>query len=65
MPTSSRLGREPLRGRKLVYCTTNGTVALLTSTAAQFTHIGSLLNAQALVAHIRRAQESVTAGHCG
>jgi phosphosulfolactate phosphohydrolase-like enzyme len=49
----------------LVYCTTNGTVALLTSTAAQFTHIGSLLNAQALVAHIRRAQESVTAGHCG
>jgi 2-phosphosulfolactate phosphatase len=49
------LGREPLRGKKLVYCTTNGTVALRAATSAAFTYVGSLLNGAALVAHVRQA----------
>jgi 2-phosphosulfolactate phosphatase len=49
------LGRESLRGRKLVYCTTNGTIALRASTAAPFAYVGSLLNGEALVSHIRQA----------
>lgn len=48
------LAREPLSGRKLVYCTTNGTVALRASTAAAFAYVGALLNGAALVSHIRR-----------
>jgi 2-phosphosulfolactate phosphatase len=47
------LSREPLRGRKLVYCTTNGTVALKASASAQDVYVGSLLNGAALVAHVR------------
>jgi 2-phosphosulfolactate phosphatase len=49
------LAQESLRDRKLVYCTTNGTVALRASTAAAFTYVGALLNGAALVAHIRKA----------
>lgn len=49
------LGQEPLRDRKLVYCTTNGTVALRAATAASFAYVGALLNGAALVAHIRHA----------
>ncbi len=48
------LAREPLHGRELVYCTTNGTVALRAASRAAFTYVGSLLNAAALVEHIRR-----------
>jgi 2-phosphosulfolactate phosphatase len=46
------LSREPLRGKNLVYCTTNGTAALRAATAAPFAYVGSLLNAAALVSHI-------------
>src|SRR5438445_3391521 len=49
------LGREPLRGRKLVYCTTNGTIALRSAAGASFAYVGALLNGAALVAHIRQA----------
>lgn len=49
------LGQHSLRGRKLVYCTTNGTIALRASTAAPFAYVGALLNGAALVSHIRRA----------
>jgi 2-phosphosulfolactate phosphatase len=49
------LGREPLRDRKLVYCTTNGTVALRASASASFVYVGCLLNGAALVAHVRKA----------
>jgi 2-phosphosulfolactate phosphatase len=49
------LSREPLRGRKLVYCTTNGTVALRASVGAQDVYVGCLLNGAALVSHIRKA----------
>jgi 2-phosphosulfolactate phosphatase len=49
------LGQHPLRGKKLVYCTTNGTIALRASTAAADAYVGALLNGAALVSHIRRA----------
>ena len=48
------LSREPLRGRKLVYCTTNGTVALRASVGAQDVYVGSLLNGAALVSHVKK-----------
>jgi 2-phosphosulfolactate phosphatase len=48
------LGREALRDRKLVYCTTNGTVALRASVGAQDVYVGCLLNGAALVSHVRR-----------
>jgi 2-phosphosulfolactate phosphatase len=50
-----QLAQQSLRGRKLVYCTTNGTVALRAATAAAFAYVGALLNGAALVAHIRQA----------
>jgi 2-phosphosulfolactate phosphatase len=49
------LGREPLQGRKLVYCTTNGTIALRAAAGASFAYVGALLNGAALTAHIRQA----------
>jgi 2-phosphosulfolactate phosphatase len=49
------LGREPLHGRKLVYCTTNGTIALRAAAGAAFAYVGALLNGAALVAHVRQA----------
>jgi 2-phosphosulfolactate phosphatase len=49
------LGRQPLLGRKLVYCTTNGTIALRAAAGASFAYVGALLNGAALVAHIRQA----------
>jgi 2-phosphosulfolactate phosphatase len=48
------LSQEPLRGKQLVYCTTNGTVALRAASNAPFIYVGSLLNGAALVAYIRR-----------
>jgi 2-phosphosulfolactate phosphatase len=53
-PAPLRLGREPLRGKALVYCTTNGTVALRASSGASFAYAGALLNGAALVSHIVR-----------
>src|SRR6266567_4140708 len=41
------LGREPLLGRKLVYCTTNGTIALRAAAGASFAYVGALLNGAA------------------
>jgi 2-phosphosulfolactate phosphatase len=49
------LSRESLRGRKLVYCTTNGTVALRAAAAARDTYVGSLLNGAALASHVAKA----------
>jgi 2-phosphosulfolactate phosphatase len=48
------LSREALRGKKLVYCTTNGTVALKAAAGAQDVYVGSLLNGAALVSHVRK-----------
>jgi 2-phosphosulfolactate phosphatase len=49
------LAREPLRGKSLVYCTTNGTVAIRRAEGAAFVYVGALLNGAALVAHVIRA----------
>ncbi len=48
------LGRHGLKDRVLVYCTTNGTVALRRAAAAASVYPGALLNGAALVAHIVR-----------
>lgn len=45
---------QALRDRKLVYCTTNGTVALKASAGARDVYVGSLLNGAALVSHVRK-----------
>jgi 2-phosphosulfolactate phosphatase len=53
-PAPLQLGREPLRGKALVYCTTNGTVALRAASGAPHVYAGALLNAAALVSHVVR-----------
>jgi 2-phosphosulfolactate phosphatase len=49
------LAEERLRGAPLVYCTTNGTVALRRAAGAPFVNAGALLNGVYLVEHIVRA----------
>jgi 2-phosphosulfolactate phosphatase len=53
-PTPQALMQHELRGRTLVYATTNGTVALHESAGAAHVYAGALLNAGAVVAHIAR-----------
>ena len=53
-PTPQALMRHDLRGRTLVYATTNGTVALHESAGAAHVYAGALLNARAVVSHIAR-----------
>lgn len=48
------LARESLADRELVYCTTNGTVALRRAANAAHVYVGALLNGAALVAHVRQ-----------
>jgi 2-phosphosulfolactate phosphatase len=54
------LAREPLHGRKLVYCTTNGTIALRAAAGASFAYVGALLNGAALVTHVRQAHSDAS-----
>lgn len=49
------LAKSALRGKALVYCTTNGTVALRRASGASFVYVGALLNAAALVRYILQA----------
>jgi len=51
-PTPQRLLAEGLQGRTLIYCTTNGTVALMKSHGAGYVYAAALLNARATVEHI-------------
>lgn len=51
-PTPLALMQQPIKGRTLIYSTTNGTVALKESSAASHVYAGALLNAQAVVRHI-------------
>jgi 2-phosphosulfolactate phosphatase len=53
------LSREGLRGKPLVYCTTNGTVALRRAVSAAFVYAGALLNGAALAAHVARAHPNM------
>jgi 2-phosphosulfolactate phosphatase len=50
-----QLGQENLRGKSLVYSTTNGTVALRRAVSADFVYVGALLNGAALAAHVLRS----------
>jgi 2-phosphosulfolactate phosphatase len=51
-PTPLALLEHGLRGKTLIYATTNGTVALKESSAARHVFAGALLNAHAVVKHI-------------
>lgn len=51
-PTPRRLLAEGLERRTLIYCTTNGTVALMKAHGAGDVYAAALLNAQATVEHI-------------
>jgi 2-phosphosulfolactate phosphatase len=57
--TPLALGAQPLRGKVLVYCTTNGTVALRNAAGAAAVYAGALLNGAALVAHVVREHPAV------
>jgi 2-phosphosulfolactate phosphatase len=52
-PTPIALLQSGMNGQKLVYCTTNGTVALNECQSAKDVYVGSLLNAQAIVDHLK------------
>lgn len=53
-PTPMALMAHELRGKTVVYATTNGTVALNDSASAAHVYAGALLNARAVVEHIAR-----------
>lgn len=59
-PTPLALTREPLAGRKLIYSTTNGTVALRQASRAEHVYAGALLNGEALVAKLVEAHPGKT-----
>jgi len=48
-PTPLALAREPIAKRKLIYSTTNGTVALRQASRASHVYAAALLNGEALV----------------
>ena len=51
--TPMALAAVGLDGREMVYCTTNGTQALVSVAHAAHVYVGSLLNGKALVEHVR------------
>lgn len=53
-PTPLSLLREDLRNRSLLYCTTNGTVALQKSAGADAVYAAALINGDAVVERITR-----------
>ena len=53
-PTPKALLAEGLAGRRLVYCTTNGTVALAKSQGAAHVYAAALVNGRAMVERIVR-----------
>lgn len=53
-PTPLALMRENVANRTLIYCTTNGTVALLKSQEADHVYAAALINGRAVVEHIVR-----------
>jgi len=59
-PTPMALMAHDLRGRSVIYATTNGTVALNDSAGAAHVYAGALLNAGAVVNHIARHHADTT-----
>lgn len=51
-PTPRALVAQGLQGRRLIYCTTNGTVALAKARGAAHVYAAALLNGRAVVEHI-------------
>jgi len=48
------LAKQPLQGRQLIYCTTNGTVALRKADCARHVYAAALLNGPAIVHHLQQ-----------
>jgi len=59
-PTPLALLREPIAGRKLIYSTTNGTVALRQSSAAAYVYAAALVNGEAVVRHVLAEHPGLT-----
>ena len=59
-PTPLALMREDIRGRTVIYSTTNGTVALHKAAAAAHVYAAALLNARAVVAHVNSTHPDET-----
>ncbi|MEO8040451.1 MAG: 2-phosphosulfolactate phosphatase [Betaproteobacteria bacterium] len=59
-PTPLALLAHGVAGRTLIYSTTNGTVALQRSSGAPHVYAGAMLNAEAVVEHVRREHPSDT-----
>lgn len=53
-PTPLALLKENIAGRKLIYSTTNGTVALRQSSGADHVYAAALLNGEAVIRHVVR-----------
>ncbi|HWA11760.1 MAG TPA: 2-phosphosulfolactate phosphatase [Burkholderiales bacterium] len=51
-PTPLALLKEPIAGRKLIYSTTNGTVALRQSAGAAHVYAAALVNGEAVIRHV-------------
>jgi 2-phosphosulfolactate phosphatase len=62
-PTPLALLKHDVRGRTLIYATTNGTVALKEASAGQHVFAGALLNADAVVKHIARTHPEGSMGN--
>ena len=59
-PTPLALLKEDIAGRKLIYSTTNGTVALRQSARAEHVYAAALLNGEAVVERILRSHRGQT-----
>ena len=59
-PTPLRLLKEDLAGKKVIYSTTNGTIALRKADGAACVYAGALVNAYAVADHVARTHDGET-----
>jgi len=59
-PTPLALIGEGLAGKSVIYCTTNGTVAIAKSREATRVYAAALLNGEAMVEHVERTAKGET-----
>jgi 2-phosphosulfolactate phosphatase len=59
-PSPLALVRENVRGRSVIYSTTNGTVALHKAASAPHVYAAALLNGTAVVRHVAKAHPGAT-----
>ncbi|HBF36033.1 MAG TPA: 2-phosphosulfolactate phosphatase, partial [Firmicutes bacterium] len=55
----SEYAEERVKGRKIILCTTNGTKAIKTAQSAAELYIGSFLNMQAVVNHLKGSSQDL------